>query len=201
MINWYEQWQRFAPGFKEGKLSIDLRKYCSKETSLKQNVIHLIPGPGFGDFSHPTTKLMLKQLALVVSDKAVLDIGSGSGILSLASSAFGATSVLGLDIDKEVILHAKENALLNHFKNVDFQLSTPLYPSFQEGVILMNMITSEQAQAVAMLPKLREVTGHFIISGLLSAQEAQVIDTYSSWNWVPITLKRSQGWSLIYFKK
>lgn len=202
MINWKEQWELFAPGFVEGVLPIDLQRVCPREFLPVAKKICLGPGPGFGDLSHPTTQLMLNHLYRVVKGKKVLDIGCGSGILSLASCGLGAQSVMGLDIDEDAVTHARENAALNGFEDrVEFYLSAPHYPEFEEGVILMNMITSEQAIAVKMLPRLKEIRGDFLISGMLETQVNEVIGTYSLWGWRPVFVSTTDCWSIIHFVK
>ncbi len=89
---------------------------------LKKTLL-LKPGPGFGDLSHPTTSLMLKLMKLNLASMqagAVLDVGSGSGILALAASLLGSGDVAGIDIDREANRHARKNARLNCLAHVRF---------------------------------------------------------------------------------
>ena len=99
------------------------------------------PGPGFGDLSHPTTNLMLKLMPNYVKGKDVIDIGCGSGVLSIAAYLMGARSVRGIDICPEAVTHAQENAQLNR---CDISFSTEPLTRINNNLILINMISSEQ---------------------------------------------------------
>ena len=72
---WDQQWELFAPQFKEGKAHIDLTDYGVCKT------LQLYPGPGFGDLSHPTTRLVLQLMKPHLQQRLAIDIGCGSGIL------------------------------------------------------------------------------------------------------------------------
>ncbi len=98
---WTQQWELFAPNFKNGKAHIE----------TPGGTIRLFPGPGFGDFSHPTTRLTLHLMRPYVKNESVIDIGCGSGILSFGAAAMGAKSVYGYDIDEEAVAHAKKTSL------------------------------------------------------------------------------------------
>lgn len=111
-INYATEWERHAPCFKEGKAHVHLQNGSS---------IELIPGAGFGDLSHPTTGLILELMAKHVQNQRVVDIGSGSGILSLAAKKLGAKEVFGIDIEINAVFHARENARINQLdKKVNF---------------------------------------------------------------------------------
>jgi ribosomal protein L11 methyltransferase len=174
---WEKQWELFAPNFKNGKAHIDLTSYGCPET------LQLYPGPGFGDLSHPTTRIVLRLMKPYVKDHAVLDIGCGSGILSLAAAAMGASQVDGYDIDPEAASHAKKNATLSRFqKKIHFSTKPPKkIPS----VLLMNMISSEQAQAWSLIEDRILSSAILITSGILEENA----DEYLQW-------RIRQGWKM-----
>lgn len=162
---WEKQWELFAPNFKNGKAHIDLTPYGCPET------LQLYPGPGFGDFSHPTTRLVLRLMQPYVKGHSVLDIGCGSGILSLAAAAMGASSVYGYDIDPSSVQHAQKNLTLSpHAKNITFSEHPPR--KIQPGtVLLMNMISSEQEQAWSSIADRIPASAILIASGILKEDE------------------------------
>lgn len=167
-VNWEDQWSLFAHDFKDGKAHIKI----SDKTLL------LLPGPGFGDLSHPTTQLMLEMMKGKVKDESVIDIGSGSGILTLASLLLGAKSAVGIDIDKQAISHAKKNAKLNHLK-ARFVKTVPekICPS----IFLMNLILPEQKQVNPS--QFNPFAKHWMVSGILSEQKREYLHLIKSWGW------------------
>ena len=182
-VDWGLQWVEHAPDFKDYTVQIDLSKYTARQVPL----LYLKPGPGFGDFSHPTTRLVLSLMADKVEGKKVLDIGCGSGILTLAALMLGASEAIGLDIDPDALVHAEENRSLNQLPQAVFMLSEDYRGSLGEPlVILMNMIRSEQKIAWASLPALHSVHATLFTSGVLVSER----DVY-------LTECAQRGWKLL----
>ncbi|MCB1149846.1 MAG: 50S ribosomal protein L11 methyltransferase, partial [Chlamydiia bacterium] len=127
-IDWTAQWTDHSPGYHDGVSSVTLP--TGKTISLK-------PGGGFGDFSHPTTKLMLELMAPYVSGKTCVDVGCGSGILTVAALAMGAKEVWAIDIDPLALAHTRENLLLTDGKSRVFGPGEAL-PKETPDVILCN---------------------------------------------------------------
>src|SRR5262245_847391 len=142
-VDWAQQWAEFAPHFENGLSTVSLDPY----ENLK-----LAPGAGFGDLSHPTTRLMLQVMKSRSDGQIVLDIGCG--ILTLAASRMGADHAHGIDIDPLALEHAEKNQTLNHLEGVSFSYTWKKNPT----LVLMNMIYSEQevawtAQKLSSTPK------------------------------------------------
>lgn len=159
MINWTKQWEMHAPTFKNGKAHI---KILGKS-------FQLLPGPGFGDLSHPTTRIMLRFLEKHIKGHTVLDIGCGSGILSIASHLLGANEVRGIDICPQALTHAKKNALENNLY-IPFAKS---FPDYKPTAVIMNMISSEQSLALSQNPNLSPTL--WILSGYLANEKPNFI--------------------------
>ncbi|NGX59653.1 MAG: Ribosomal protein L11 methyltransferase [Chlamydiae bacterium] len=168
-IDWEEQWAIHAPHFKDGKAQVKLPT---------KNTFEILPGPGFGDFSHPTTRLMVDLMTFFVSEENVFDIGCGSGILSIAARKMGASKLFACDIDKEAIKHTMKNAAFN---KLDINIETP--PD-SKPVVLMNMIYSEQKNAWKE-HKLPFTT--LITSGILTTEKKDYL-----------TYAYNQGWQLMH---
>lgn len=166
-INWHDQWGTTP---ESPAIFIDLEKH----SNVSVDGFSMIPGPGFGDLSHPTTRLILQMMAPLVQGKWVIDLGSGSGILSLAAIKLGAIGACGIEIDPEAIAHAQFNASLNQLENLcHFQLPTQSLsiPKGAEVVLVMNMIHSEQKEAWNSLPLLHTMPMICLTSGILQSEE------------------------------
>ncbi len=149
-VDWEKEWETPIKTFSIGKKNFKLKA-----------------GPGFGDASHPTTRLCLNALEKFPCD-SVVDIGSGSGILSIAAFTLGIPHIIPLEIDPLAIAHHQENLKLNGISNL------PVYSALPESVyslsnplILMNMILSEQKQVLSSYPELIQLKARWYISGIL----------------------------------
>ena len=184
LVNWEEQWELFAENYHDGKAHIDLSRFGKKKTLL------LLPGPGFGDLSHPTTSLMLRMLQPYADAAKIIDIGTGSGILSLAALLLGAQSAIGIDIDLAALAHARKNNRLNHL-NARFAKRLPKSLG-HSNILLMNMILSEQR--MIDIPKLNPVAKLWIVSGILASQKDIYLQQAASWDWQPISEYQEGDW-------
>ena len=187
MINWEEQWASFAEGFRDGKAHIDLSRFGGAAT------LRLLPGPGFGDLSHPTTSLMLKLMQGKVKGQSIFDIGCGSGILTLASLLLGAKLAAGVDIDSDAIVHARKNEKLNQLQAY-FSL---FMPKRRFHIALMNMISSEQE--VVMKQTIQ--ADLWITSGILAQQRTDYLALTATWGWTLVEEANQDGWLGMIFQQ
>lgn len=194
-IDWDNQWETHAPGYAQGHLQIQLDEYGGPEGKR----LSLLPGPGFGDLSHPTTRLVLRQLLPLASGKTVIDVGCGSGILSLCAAASGAQSVTGIDICREALTHAQANSQKNHLE-IAFCTPNEFSCCPPKTLVVMNMIGSEQELAWSSLPALHANRGLFITSGILSLAEDSAIALYKKWGFHDPLITREEGWSCFTFR-
>lgn len=193
-IDWEKQWAAFAPDFQDGLARIGLEE---------GKVLLLKPGAGFGDLSHPTTRLVMKLMAPLVKDRVVFDIGCGSGILSITAALLDAKQVQGIDIDEGAIEHSRENARINGVEALTY-FSRGIAPQdLPEGpiLILMNMIESEQTQAWAACSSLHGVKATLVVSGLLSTQTSSYIEEAKARNWTLIQVAEEDGWIGLVFSQ
>lgn len=191
-VDWGVQWSTHSPDFKDYALQVDLSKY----TSLKESfpMLHLKAGPGFGDLSHPTTRLTLAMMAPHVKGREVIDIGCGSGILSLSALLLGAQCVWGLDIDPEALVHAQENARLNGLESQVQFLQTADFSHLPPSgaVIVMNMIRTQQQQAWAALPHLHNLSAALFTSGILVTERKRYLSECAKRGWT-LNEERTEG--------
>lgn len=197
-IDWEAQWRDFSPCFKNGLFHLDFAEWGETITLL------LKPGPGFGDLSHPTTRLMMQMMMKEkkrVRQSHVLDVGSGSGVLALTAVLLGAKEVLGVDIDPEANRHARSNAKLNQLK-VRFTL--PGKRAFEtmpkHRLILINMIFQEQQQAMKALPISTE-GAYCFSSGILEEQKSSYIVWMQELGFEMLETFQEGEWLAFIFRK
>lgn len=186
-ISWEDQWALFAKDFTEGLAHIDLTPFGAQKTLL------LKPGPGFGDLSHPTTHLMLQMMKGRLQNQSVVDIGSGSGILTLSALLLEASFGRGIDIDPKALVHARQNSKLNKLSTkVIFSKKLPKkLPSHQ--IFLMNMLPSEQE---AFDPsRWNFCASIWIVSGILKSQQNDYLKLARKWGWDPIEKCERGEWT------
>jgi ribosomal protein L11 methyltransferase len=146
------------------------------EVTLKapQKVIWLDPGMAFGTGHHETTRMALRALEqLELTNKAVLDVGSGSGILAVAADFLGASSQ-GIDIDAATILVAKENARLNNSRATFAQGTLEGVPDKSADVIVGNLFAELHVILAMHYSRVLRKNGTLIITGILLEKSEKV---------------------------
>jgi ribosomal protein L11 methyltransferase len=203
-IDWTAQWSAHGLDYREGYVHVNLRDYFPDllQTSWKPE-LKLKPGPGFGDLSHPTTRLILKLMGPYVFQQNVLDVGSGSGILSFAAIVMNAKNVCGIDIDELAIEHSNENAKLNDMES-HLLFTTPdkylKQPPSAPLTLLMNMIQSEQCQAMETLKSIHPQIEYAVTSGILAGDQHNYLKQCQQWGWHMLKSQEEDGWTGYLFQ-
>lgn len=114
-IDWNEYWKKFFHSTEIGKRLAVVPKWEKYENPDNRKVLKIDPGAAFGTGTHATTALCLKLLEEYTNDNdTVLDIGCGSGILSIAGVLLGGRYAVGVDIDETAVKVAQDNAVMNN---------------------------------------------------------------------------------------
>ena len=112
--DWNGNWKKYFKAFSGGQRLAVCPSWETYENTDSRTVINLDPGAAFGTGTHATTSLCMEILEKSVTDTTtVLDVGTGSGILSIAALLLGAKSAIGVDIDAQSVRVAQENAVIN----------------------------------------------------------------------------------------
>jgi ribosomal protein L11 methyltransferase len=198
-IDWQAQWKE-AGGDDDGIVKIDLShfvKNCTKQ-------LKLFPGAGFGDFSHPTTRLTLELMGPLLKGRFLLDVGCGSGVLALAGLKAGAIAAHGIDISEPALQHAESNALRNNLKDqitFGFPENKFQFPKSAKWLIVMNMISSEQEQAWKSISPLIKENFDIITSGILIDQRKDYLDACKLKGWELRNELQKERWMAFHFTK
>ena len=179
-------------------------------------IIHIDPGTAFGTGMHETTQLCIRQLRKYVTpDTALLDVGTGSGILSVLAYKFGVRSAIGTDLDICAIDAAKNNMEVNGLKDAGFQL---LIGNIIDDQRIKDAVGYEKYDIVAanilaeVLVPLTPVIWHqlkpggiYITSGIIDDKEEtvvralkqagfEVLEINYQGEWVNVTAKKPLSW-------
>lgn len=148
---------------------------------VDKTVIVIEPSMGFGTGHHPTTRMCLRLLSEIdVADATVLDLGTGSGVLSMASALMGARSVVGIDIDQDAIDSAETSARMNTlpdtitFQVLDFRNDPPRPADLVLANLTGGMLTSSAAAIAALV----RPGGQLIISGFDHTEVDRVLAAF-----------------------
>ena len=138
-VNWNEEWEKnFEPIEVEGTVSV--RAPFHKSEGLDYDIV-IEPKMSFGTGHHETTYLMVKHLiGLDLTDKKVLDMGCGTGILAIFAKMKGASSVDAIDIDQWCYENALENVAKNNVQDIQvFQGDVSLLKANQYDLVIANI--------------------------------------------------------------
>jgi ribosomal protein L11 methyltransferase len=175
----------------------------SQVASRKSLTIVIVPSMGFGTGHHATTRMCLAALQTIdLGRRDLLDVGTGSGILAIASDRLGAARVTGIDCDADAIQSARENLALNpDARHVTFEVAdlaaTRLPPA---DVITANLTGALLVGSAAAIARALRPDGTLILSGLLAHERDEVYRAFGEpgveWEreeggWLALAVKRS----------
>lgn len=146
-------------------------------------VIELDPGMAFGTGTHPTTILSIQALErLVKPGDIVYDVGTGSGILSIASSLLGAKKVHAVDLDEVALKSARLNIKLNKVQDRVYLKQNNLLDGYEEkaDVIVANLLAEIIVRLAADAFRLLKPGGYLIASGIINQKRKEVENVLKS---------------------
>lgn len=203
--DWKNNWKSFYKTIEIGKRIVIKPKWEEYENKDNRIVIELDPGMAFGTGGHETTRLCLEAIEKnLKGNDSVLDMGCGSGILSIASKKLGAGKVLGADYDKKAVEISIENA---ESEGVDVEYRYSDLFSNIEGtydLIIANIIAEIVVKLVDELDNYLNEDGIFIASGILEEKSHlveeslvknnfEILEKNSENEWVAIIARRKNA--------
>lgn len=212
--DWLNNWKQYFHSFSIGNIFIKPTWEELPEEAKGKTLIQIDPGISFGTGKHETTQLCIKALEKHLKPgDTVLDIGCGSGILSIAALKLGAAGVVGTDIDEACMTSVKENFAVNglgeekgtfYLGNLltDEALSEKIGKE-RYDVVLANILADVIIPLAALVPVHLKAGGVFIVSGIIDFKESEVreallaagftiLSTEHQGEWVSFTARKAQ---------
>lgn len=202
--DWADNWKAY---YEPARITHDLTivpSWTDYEASAGEKVIKLDPGMAFGTGTHPTTKMSLFALEQVLrGGETVIDVGTGSGVLSIASSLLGAKTIYAYDLDDVAVRVAQENIDLNQgTDNIHVAAGDLLKGVGQEAdVIVANILADILVLLTEDAYRLVKDQGYLILSGIISEKLDMVLEAAFSAGFFLETHMVQGEWNALVFKK
>jgi ribosomal protein L11 methyltransferase len=165
-----------------------------------QIVVEIDPGMAFGTGTHPSTQMCLQFLEEIVPsfsrNPSVLDVGTGSGILTIAARKMGVKKITAIDIDPVAIGCARANARANGTgKGISFQTGSPEGLKSSFDLVLANLLPQELLSVAPAFSRLVSPSGKLIVSGFLVKQEKEMAAAFRKQGFGKQGVRRQKGWA------
>jgi ribosomal protein L11 methyltransferase len=200
--NWKETWKKFFVGF---AVSPRLAVRPPWEESSRPNEVVIEPGLAFGTGHHETTRLCLELVdALYLADapRALLDVGCGTGILSIAAALLGGQEIVGIDCDPVAVQIAQENGAYNKvsdkcsFTTSEMTSLDVIYPVVIANIMAHILIELRDDLIARTAPQ-----GRLFLSGVLVEQVTGVVNAFEKAGVRFVREAQDGEWTLLEFAK
>lgn len=212
-IDWINNWKQFFQSFYIDDILIKPTWELLKEEDKNKFLIEIDPGISFGTGKHETTQLCIRQIRKYLKEgERVLDVGCGSGILSIAALKLGAGSVVGTDVDGDCIISTHENMTVNHLaeNSGEFYVGNLIDDkAFQEKIgtgydlVVANILADIIIPMAPALYQCAKEQGVLITSGIIDFKENEVkealeqagfeiLEVNHQGEWVNVTARKNQ---------
>lgn len=199
--NWNKVWENdFQPVLIENKVFI---RASFHEPNSKYIEIIINPKMSFGTGHHPTTALMVQlMLNHNLSNKTVVDVGTGTGILAILAEKLGALSCIGFDNHQWAFDNAQENAQLNNCLNTQFLFGTIANIKLPKAnLIFANINKNAILSDINAYASISEKNTTLMVSGFLNSDKEEIIQAAIKNNFTFVKEATNNEWVAIQFTK
>ena len=209
--NWEESWKDNYPPQPVGE-SLVVLPYWLADTDTDRKKIILDPGLTFGTGAHPSTQMVMQTMEETdLQGAACLDLGSGSGILSITALRLGAKSAVGVDIDQKAEGIARENAAYNGFGAPEFMALTGNVTADKKlmdrlaadsyDLVLVNIVADVIIGLAPILPNFLGENTLLICSGILDTRLEDVTAALEKAGLTITKTKQKEDWRCVSAKR
>lgn len=212
-IDWINNWKQYFKQFYVDDILIIPSWEEVKEEDKDRMIIHIDPGTAFGTGMHETTQLCIRQLKkFVKEDTELLDVGTGSGILSIVALKLGAKHAVGTDLDPCAVPAVEENKEVNEIPAQDFDMMIGNIIDDKEvqdkvgyekyDIVVANILADVLVPLTPVIVNQMKKGGIYITSGIIDNKEETVVEavkaaglevlevTYQG-EWVSVTARKN----------
>ena len=212
-IDWINNWKQYFKQFYVDDILIIPSWEEVKEEDKDRMIIHIDPGTAFGTGMHETTQLCIRQLKKHVTPETVLlDVGTGSGILSIIALKLGAKFAVGTDLDPCAVPAVEENKEVNGIPTEDFEMMIGNIIDDKEvqdhvgyekyDIVVANILADVLVPLTPVIVNQMKPGGIYITSGIIDMKEEVVVEavkaagleilevTYQG-EWVSVTARKN----------
>ena len=196
---WHESWKKHFSILEIGKTLAIVPSWLNSKEVDRKVIIELDPGMAFGTGHHPTTRMCLEMLEILVKpEDAILDLGCGSGILSIASAKMGSEKVIGIDNDETAVKVAMENIEINGISK-SVSILTGSIPNkdmskYSNDIIVTNISSKIILDLSIEITEHLKPGGHLIVSGFLDINESEIINKFKELNLSVLSRLSTADW-------
>ena len=196
--DWENNWKQYFHPIPVGEKLLIRPTWEDEFEAGERKVLNIEPGLAFGTGSHETTRLCLETLEKHIHEgTTVLDIGCGSGILSIAALLLGAEKAVGVDIDALAVKTAIENGEVNNFKEPEYTILQGNLTDKVSGkfdVVVANIVADVIIMFCKDVASFMKDDALFITSGIIDTREQDVIDAFNKYGFEIKARHTKGGW-------
>ncbi|MCH5203148.1 MAG: 50S ribosomal protein L11 methyltransferase [Oscillospiraceae bacterium] len=209
--DWANNWKKYYKPFRVGKSLIVKPSWENYDAKEDDKILEIDPASTFGTGQHHTTKMVMEVLEGVIKGgERVLDLGCGSGILSIAALLFGAKEAVVCDIFENAVSTASENIEKNHFDRSRYRAfcgnvieNAELRKEIGGGydVVCANIVADVIIGMSPLFGEFLNKNGILIVSGIIDDRVDEVMAALSESGYEAVVKKNEEGWNCIELKQ
>lgn len=204
--DWENEWKKYFHSFRVSDTFVIVPSWEMEDYNYEESdrLIKLDPGMAFGTGDHPTTSMCLKFIeGIVKPEHKIIDVGTGSGILSIASHLMGARSIKATDIDELSIKVAHDNFSINNCqKDIILETADLLKDELDRyDIVIANILAHIIEEMISDAYDILNTNGHFIASGIIVEKRDEVVNKMSETGFIIKDILEDGGWVSILAEK